>query len=298
MDDKVKAGIERIDGMAGMCNSFITCYFDQFLQLLKTRGAAIVGVVEHVAARFSVIAMIVCGLLYTVLCLKNMIVSFFFKDAPAKTCFIMAVTTVIALAVCAYVAVKMMDALSKVINSSACKISSLNIFSVMSALGVLLTVASFIGGIYLAIEFKTAQMFFMGLGGAVFFALVTLYAANPEQFGIVADEQASAGEDFVSIYTFLLKVMLRLVPVSLLGLSLLGICRIIPMIFSLYIKFSDGANRLWSGYMMADMSSVQWFVFIGVLPLVVYLVYVFYYVTLDIIRAILQLPNKLDALKK
>lgn len=298
MNDKVKAGVENIDKTAEKCNSIINGFFDKYLELLKAKDDAILGGVEYVASRFGVFAMIVCGLLYTILCLKNMFFSIFFKDSPVKMCFVLAIGSLIALAICVYAATKMMDALSKVISSSVCKISSLNIFSVMTAIGLLLTVASLLGGIYFAIEFETVQLFLYGLGGAVFFALITLYTANPEKFGIVADETASAGEDFVSISTFGLKVMLRLVPVALLVLSVIGIIQIIPMLFTSYIRSGENANHLMTMNMLADMTTSMVFVFIGLMPLVVYLIYISYYVALDLIRAILQLPGKLDGLKK
>ena len=125
-----------------------------------------------------------------------------------------------------------------------------------------------------------------------------IFLADPEKFGIVADETASAGEDFISILTFVLKVMLRLVPVALLVLSVIGLIRIVPMIFTTYIQSGESSNRFLTANMLADMTAAARFVLIGLLPLAVYLIYIFYYVTLDLIRAILQLPGKLDALKK
>lgn len=298
MNDKVKAGVENIDKTAEKCNSIINGFFDKYLELLKAKDDAILGGVEYVASRFGVFAMIVCGLLYTILCLKNMFFSIFFKDSPVKMCFVLAIGSLIALAICVYAATKMMDALSKVISSSVCKISSLNIFSVMTAIGLLLTVASLLGGIYFAIEFETVQLFLYGLGGAVFFALITLYTANPEKFGIVADETASAGEDFVSISTFGLKVMLRLVPIMLLALAIVGILQIVPMIFKTYVHSDGNTNRLLVGAMTGGMLATMEFVLIGLIPLFAYLFYIAYYVALDLIRAVLQLPGKLDALKK
>ena len=298
MNEKVKNVAENIDKTAEKCNSFISNDFDKYLAFLKGKGDGIPAFIDRIASRFSVIAMTVCGLLYTVLCLKNMVFSLFFKDAPTKLCLSYAIGSVIALAICVYAGAKMMDVLPKVINSSSCKISSLNIFSVFTAISLLLTVGSLLGGIYLAIEAKAIQPFFYGLGGAAFFALITIYNANPEKFGIVADEQASAGEDFVSIATFALKVMLRLVPIAMLILPIIGICEIIPPIFTSYITSYQNSNIFLADLMVGEMSENALFVFIGIVPLLVYLNYIFNYVVLDLIRAILQLPNKLDALKK
>ncbi len=298
MNDKVKAGVENFDKAVGKCDSIINGTFDKCLDFLKSKGDIILGAVERFASRFGVFAMLVCGALYTILCLKNMVLSFFFRDAPAKLCFALAVGSVIALMICAYAASKMLEALAKVIGSSTCKISSLNIFSVMTAVGLLMVIGSLIGGIYFAIEFKAFQLFVSGLGSAAFFALMTLYTANPEKFGIVADEKASAGEDFVTLATFGLKIMLRLVPIALLGMAIVGILQIVPQIFSTYIYRDGNTNSLMVGAMAGEMMGSMHFVFIGIMPLVAYLVYIFYYVVLDLIRAVLQLPGKLDDLKK
>ena len=297
MDDQFKAGIEAVDKAAEKCNSILTGYFDAFLRLLKSQGT-ILGYVERIASRFCIFAALFCGLLYIVMCLKNMFFSFFFQGAPAGMCFGMALGSLIALAICSYAAAKMMDALSKVISSSTCKMSSLNFFSVLAAIAVLYTVIFLLAGIFMAIRLRSLQIFFYGLGATAFSALLTLYFADPEKFGIVADENASAGEDFVSIFTFALKVMLRLVPVALLVLSVIGVIRIVPMIFTTYIQSGESTNRFLAANMVADMTATSRFVFIGLLPLAVYLIYIFYYVLLDLVRAILQLPGKLDALKK
>ena len=298
MDDKVKGGIEKIEAAAEKCNSFITGSFDKYLPALKAHGDVILGAVERIASRFSVLVMLVCGLLFTILCLKNMVFSFFFKDAPANMCFSMAFGSLISLAIWSYAATKMLDALATVISSSNCKISSRNFFSVLTAIGLLETVTSFIGGIFLTCTFRSLLPLFYGLAATVLFALITLYTANTEKFGIVEDATASAGEDFVTIFTFLLKVMLRLVPVALLVISIIGIVQIVPMIFTTYINFGEKNNTFMTMRMVADMTYAVRFVFIGIVPLAVYLVYIFNYVALDIIRAILQLPNKLDELKK
>ena len=92
--------------------------------------------------------------------------------------------------------------------------------------------------------------------------------------------------------------MLRLVPIALLGMAIVGILQIAPMIFKTYIHRDGNTNSLLYMAMTGDMLVSMRFVFIGIIPLIAYLIYIFYYVMLDLIRAILQLPGKLDALKK
>ena len=50
--------------------------------------------------------------------------------------------------------------------------------------------------------------------------------------------------------------------------------------------------------MVSMMYALGGFLFVGMIPLVAYIYYLVSYVSLDIIRAVLSLPQKLDELKK
>ena len=120
----------------------------------------------------------------------------------------------------------------------------------------------------------------------------------PEEFAIEEDEKASAGEDFTAIATFGIKVILRLVPIVIFVLPIIGIFYCIPEIFKAYTQSYGDATYLNIGQMVSMMYALGGFLFVGMIPLVSCIYYLVSYVSLDIIRAVLSLPQKLDELKK
>ena len=227
-----------------------------------------------------------------------MVVSFFFESAPRGTAFGLAVAAIITTLLSIYIVYKTTGIFDSIIATSRCRISSMNIFSIMVLVFCLMTVAFFVGGIYAAIEIKNFMFVIYGILGAVFTFLLALYNSNPEEFAIEEDEKASAGEDFTAIATFGIKVILRLVPIVIFVLPIIGIFYCIPEIFKAYTQSYGNATYLNIGQMVSMMYASGGFLFVGMIPLVAYIYYLVSYVSLDIIRAILSLPQKLDELKK
>ena len=60
--------------------------------------------------------------------------------------------------------------------------------------------------------------------------------------------------------------------------------------------FPKGPGKIY--FYRYQMYALGGFLFVGMIPLVAYIYYLVSYVSLDIIRAILSLPQKLDELKK
>ena len=150
----------------------------------------------------------------------------------------------------------------------------------------------------MAFNFKYFLFLVYGVIGAIFFFLLALYNSVPEEFAVVQDENASAGEDFTAITTFAIKVSLRLIPIIIFVVPIIGIVNCIPEIFTGYVQSSGDSNYLDIGSMIASMTMLGGFLLVGLIPLIAYIYYLISYVSLDIIRALLSLPQKLDELKK
>lgn len=298
MNDQLKRITEQGDKVFGKCNSILPKAIDWFLQLMKGPNDIVIDVVDYLASRLGCMVVFLCGVLFSILCLKNMVTCFFFKNTPITLCIFLSVGSLFSTVVSVYAAAKMIEALPKIISSASCKISSYTFFTVLTAYGWMQAITTFGGGIYIAISTKSVAPFFTCLGISVIMLIITGYIANPAKFNIVEDKTASPGDDLVSIITFFLKLLLHLVPVLLLGLAIFGICQIVPKIFTSYIQSYGDTSVLHGDAMAADLNNTVVFCLIGFMPLVVYLVYIFFYVGLDIIRVILQLPSKLDDLKK
>lgn len=262
--------------------------------LKKPEVACIPTVISKIASKFSGLASALFSALFTLYCLKNFVISMFSKWAPTGIIFGFVITGLIALFINYYILYKTDGIFNKIITTSHCRISSVNIFTIFSFLFLFLAAVSLIGGLYAGIEFKSFQMIIMAIVGTLLCLVMSIFNANPEEFAIVEDSEASAGEDFVTIATFSIKIVLKLIPLVVFILPLIGFFRSIPEVFTTYIQEGEvDANT-----MMTKTFELAGFLMVGIIPLLAYFYYLFSYVFLDIIRAVLSLPHKLDELKK
>ncbi|MBO5722878.1 MAG: hypothetical protein J6S19_07160, partial [Lentisphaeria bacterium] len=215
MNEKVQQILNKVDEVTEKCN-IIPAFLDKVVDFMKKPSiACIPEVLNKITSRFSLVAVALFAVVYIVNCLKNAVVSCCFESGPYKMAFGLAIAAVINTALIIYIIYKTMGIFDNIVAASQCKISSLNIFSIMTFGSQILAVFSLLGGIYGAIECKDFMMFVYGVIGAMFFFLMALYNSTPENFAIVQDKNASAGEDFTALTTFAVKVVLRLVPIMI-----------------------------------------------------------------------------------
>lgn len=298
MDEKVKNFMDKVDMVTEKCN-IVPEFLEYAVNYMKKPViTCIPALINKITSKFSLVTVCLLALVYAIYCLKNMVVSFFFKSGPSGISFGLALGAIIVTLLSCYIIYKTNGIFDKIIASSQCRISSLNFFSIMVLFFLFMTVILLVGGIYAAIAFKYFMFLVFGIGGAIFTFLMALFCAVPEDFSIAEDEKVSAGEDFIAIATFSVKVVLRLVPILIFIASIAGIVVLIPAIFRLYTQSSGDTVQLQGGLMLSEMFFYANFLLIGLFPLAAYLYYLITYVSLDLIRAVLSLPQKLDELKK
>lgn len=298
MNEKVQQFMAKVDFVTEKCN-IVPEFMDYAVDFMKKPViSCIPALINKITSKFSFVTIALFAVFYIVYCLKNMVISFFFESGPSGMAFGLAVAAVVITLLSIYVIYKTMGIFDSIIASSRCRISSLNIFSIMVLFFQVMAIVSFIGGIYMAFNFKYFLFLVYGVIGAIFFFLLALYNSVPEEFAVVQDENASAGEDFTAITTFAIKVSLRLIPIIIFVVPIIGIVNCIPEIFTSYVQSSGDSNYLDIGSMIASMTMLGGFLLVGLIPLIAYIYYLISYVSLDIIRALLSLPQKLDELKK
>ena len=298
MNEKTQKILDKIDLSAEKL-AILPKAIDSVNGFIKTPVvSAIPAVVNKIASKFGAVAVTLFGLLYACYCLKNMLISFFFEDAPAGLAFGCSVFALIAIVFSNYIIYKTDGIFDDIVKSSACRISSLNIFSIMTVFSVFASLASFVLGIYATFEYKEFEFFLFGLAGLIFFSLIALYCSTPEDFAITEDKNASAGEDFIALVTFSIKTVLRLVPIAVFVLAIVGIIQCIPETIETYTESVGSSIVMYTESMVCDMTTLGYFLLVGMIPLAAYFYYLGSYVSLDIIRAILSLPRALNELKK
>ncbi|MFH0953594.1 MAG: hypothetical protein V1873_04625 [Verrucomicrobiota bacterium] len=129
------------------------------------------------------------------------------------------------------------------------------------------------------------------LFGACLFVLceyLACLAMNPALLNISAASQAGAGEEAVGIIMFLMKAFLRLVPVAFGTGLVLGALRLVVDC----VQLLRGRGDVFAA--IGQPGSVSLTVAAAALPFFGYILFVLCYLHLDVIRAILAIPAKLD----
>ncbi|HEY4300525.1 MAG TPA: DUF4339 domain-containing protein [Candidatus Didemnitutus sp.] len=210
---------------------------------------------------------------------------------------------VIAVAVAQYSAQRFLTAGDVLIAASPTRLASkafLDCVALFSALGAL---ASLVGCIYVSIRADTIYPIIPGFVVAVFLTFLALIALRPGEANVTLESGASAGEEAIAIFSFFSKAWLRLVPIVFFVLTTLGV---IGIIFS----FSDRGRMMAEEMMQALMLPVGPLAQVGtsvgtavvllgcLFPVLYYLCFLLSYLIIDLMRAQLSVPGKLDALRK
>jgi len=189
-----------------------------------------------------------------------------------------------------YVAAKFVLAGRVLLRTSPGELSSRAFLDCIGMIGFLLGVVFFILGIFNGIHGENWAIFALGAGllaVACFFLVLTL---NPAMLNIAIRDYSNAGEEAIGILTFFMKVFLRLVPLAY-GMGL--------MVATILIAVSEvQILRGRIGDFMELGGALFLTIYAALLPFVAYLFFVLYYLGIDVLRAILSLPRKLDELNR
>lgn len=207
--------------------------------------------------------------------------------------FFLAILVIIPVAmVLHYTAARFLDAGGRLIAASPSKLHSRTFLQCFGLLAFVGALATLIFGIYGAIQEKSFPAFGISLGLAAILTYVGGAALSPASLNVEVGEEVGAGEEAIGILTFLLKLPLRLVP------FLFAVGTVVGSVAGLYILFqlfSEDGFPYFAG--MGPMELTTNVLGLGLVPLFVYLYFVLLYLGLDVLRAILQVPGKLDALR-
>jgi hypothetical protein len=166
----------------------------------------------------------------------------------------------------------------------------------LDSFGVVFLVGGVVGPLvclWAAIRAESIPMVFVAIAIFIACELPALLAVNPTSLNIEIDPTVSSGDEAISILSFFIMLPLRFVPmvfglgtaVGVLGLLVSGY---------LLLKGGDGAAEgvIWairSGFTVLACAAF---------PSLMYVYSVFYYLLIDIIRALLLLPQKADRMNE
>jgi len=192
-----------------------------------------------------------------------------------------------------YTAHKFSDAGEVLIENNPTRLSSKAFLDCVAFLFLIGGLVLFIVALIGLIQTGDLQMFLGGLAIAVFFEFVALISFHYSTITVEVVKESTAGQEAIGIITFFLKALLKLVPV------VFGVGIVIGTVMLFINSFGLFGNemRIANAWITGNMTASQ-ILLIGLLPFISYVVFVLYYLVIDIIRAILSIPGKLDQINK
>lgn len=130
------------------------------------------------------------------------------------------------------------------------------------------------------------SLVWVGIGGLALFDAVAFIALHPSLTNTSMAENVGAGEEAIGLLSFLVKIVVRIVPIAF------GVGTAIGTVGLLFGTISVART----GLIAAGKASWGLVAFCACLPFASYVFFAFYHLALDILRAILELPRKLDRL--
>lgn len=190
-----------------------------------------------------------------------------------------------------YIATRFSDAGEKLIKNNPTSLASKAFLDSVAFLSFIAGLVVFIFSLIGLIRTGDLNNFLVGLGVAVFLGFIAFVSFNYKTITIEIVKETSAGGEAIGIITFFIKGLMKLVPLFF------GVGIAIGTI-SLFINsiglFSDA--KIHSAWISGN-ANAMFVLNAGLLPFVAYVIFVIYYLVIDIIRAILSIPEKLDKLK-
>jgi len=197
----------------------------------------------------------------------------------------------VAIIVLQYVAQRLLAALETTINSNKSFLSSLAIPDCTFVLISTSTVGAVIALIASAIS---AGMLTPAIGAVVVLAagvFASLVAVQPAGLSVVTKSGCRAAEDAVGVLTFIVKMLLRCAPIVFAATVLFGTYRVAESLIN--ILRADKAVVAFVG-INDSLTAVGILTAAAAVPVYAYFVMLIYYLTLDVISAIVSMPAKLD----
>lgn len=181
-----------------------------------------------------------------------------------------------------YTADKFLHAGDTLIKSSPSRLSSV---AFLDCLALLVEAFGLLAVIY-AITLRQWSLFIVGLGVWAICDAIAYIAINPSLANIKISKDTAAGEEAIGILSFIVKAIVRMVPFAFGVGAIAGSVSL--LVASIGLMFKENA--------VVDFAHVGLIVVCACLPFASYVLFTVYHLIIDVLRAILVIPGKLDKL--
>ena len=215
--------------------------------------------------------------------------------------FLYGLASVFVLAVLQFVAKRLLDACASILKTSPTRVASVAVLECFSLVLLLSAIGLLVGGIITAIR---NESFMPVIPALIFFVLLTALggiALHPV-LANVEEAPATAGEEAIGLFSFFAKAGLALQPLLFAVYATGGALVLLFALFGRDISYVlSGLILLPDGMTLSGGGGPAGAAIIAsacLLPLTAYLSFLLYYLLIDVLRAILSIPGKLDQLRR
>jgi len=262
------------------CNELI----DQ--QLSRLRQVLSIGVFEKMEKFFVAVADIATPVAAVIGSLIALVLA---VKTDSFQIFLASFVWIFALIVLYYIGGKLQNACKKTLNNNPSSIGNQEYLDVVTFLSLVAATGALLSGLYFGLKFSSLQTFVMALGVAVFLAYTAWLTLQPSLLTTYVEESSSAGLDAIAILVLANKIYLRSNKIIFGLLTAIGT---ILLAHALYNSFVGEPFEILGSGIQGLMGFIL--VILGLTaPLICYLLFVFSYMLLDVLRSILGMgkPN-------
>jgi hypothetical protein len=264
----------------------LTRLIDAFLE--KSRSVLTINLFKYIESIFvsvagfsSAVAAVLGFLIIAVLAIR----------ADKLSLFFMAPIWIVLVVLMYYIGEKLIKSCLKAIKNNPSAVGSRDLLDVFAALAAIGAVGSLLGASYMAIKDSSLGIFFSGFGLSVILVYAFWILLNPAILSTEMKAHASAGDEAIAYMALFNKVYLRAAKILFGMLPLLGS---LVLLGTFGKVFGDNFYGLMAGGIMGATGFMM--VIAGLLaPLMCYLLFIFSYLWLDILRSILSIPAEKSA---
>ena len=190
-----------------------------------------------------------------------------------------------------FLAALFLDAGPSLLRKSPSELASPAVLTLAALVFLAESLACLILAVYGLIIGDTLVQSLLWLGGFAVLLYACAVALNPAAVNVTAGADVSAGEEALGIAMFLVKLPLRLVP------FLFGVGSVVGLFAAFYLLYLVSTqDPLFT--VEAAHTTAHWVLGVALVPFLVYLGFAVSYLVVDLLRAILRTPARIDALRE
>lgn len=226
----------------------------------------------------------ICGILGVIL---SVVIPLRYESIPLSTSVSVGIVYFLCCILLHYISCKFLPSIEILLKSTHSQMSSRALLDCCAVVHLIGGVISIFCGVYFWIKTSSLDILFMSIFYFIYCEYIVSLSLKPELLNIDIVEKTSAGEEFLGAISFSVKAFFKLIPIMFGS----GIIFCVIHLFLIMFRDYQYQHELYSDvYVIIGLTSS------ALVPLFGYFLFLIYYFFLDLAKAILATPNKIESL--